>query len=76
MPVLAFYKVGIADKFAKNGMNEWIENDDIIMREVLLSRNLEGYQGFSLFRYDYLFNSDLYTHTTMVEMKNMKKIIK
>lgn len=76
VPVLAFYKVGIADKFAKNGMNEWIENDDIIMREVLLSRNLEGYQGFSLFRYDYLFNSDLYTHTTMVEMKNMKKIIK
>lgn len=76
LPVLAFYKVGVVDKFAKGGMNEWMENDDIIMREVLLSRNLEQYQGFSLFRYDYLFNTDLQTNTTMLEVKNMKKIIK
>lgn len=76
LPALAFYKVGVVDKFAKDGMNEWIENDDIIMREILLSRNLEQYQGFSLFRYDYLFNRDLQTNTTMLEVKNMKKIIK
>ncbi len=76
MPVLAFYKVGVVDKFAKDGMNEWVENDDIIMREVLLSRNLKQYQGFSLFRYDYLFNSTLQTNTTMLEVENMKKIIK
>ena len=76
MPVLAFYKVGAIDKFAKEGMNEWIENSDIIMREVLLSRNLAQYQGFSLFRYDYLFNTDLQTNTTMAEVKNMKKVIK
>lgn len=76
MPVLAFYKVGTVDQFAKGGMTEWMENDDIIMREILLSRNLKRYRGFSLFRYDFLFNPNVQTATTMLEMKNMKKIIK
>lgn len=75
LPVLAFYKVGSVDTFAKSGMNEWISNDDIIMREVILSRNLNQYQGFSLFRYDYLFNKELQTSTTMAEIKNMKKVL-
>ena len=76
LPVLAFYKVGAVDNFAKSGSTEWMENDDIIMSEVLLTRNLKQYQGFSLFRYDYLFNSELRTSTTMAELKNMKKILK
>ena len=46
------------------------------MREILLTRNLKQYEGFSLFRYDYLFNKDLETATTMNEVKNMKKILK
>lgn len=76
LPVLAFYKVGAVDNFAKSGSMEWLENDDIIMKEVLLTRNLKQYQGFSLFRYDYLFDSTLWTSTTMAEVKNMKKILK
>ena len=68
--------MGAVDNFAKSGSTEWLENDDIIMREVLLTRNLKQYQGFSLFRYDYLFNSELRTSTTMAELKNMKKILK
>ena len=75
LPVLAFYKVGSVDNYAKSGINEWILNDDIIMREIILSRNLHQYQGFSLFRYDYLFNKELQTSTTMAEIKNMKKIL-
>ena len=76
MPVLAFYKVGLEDSFAKSGKYEWIENNDIIMREILLSRNSKKYSGFSLFRYDYLFNTNLQTKTTMLEIKNMKKVVK
>ena len=76
LPVLAFYKVGAVDNFARSGKEEWILNDDIIMREILLTRNLKQYEGFSLFRYDYLFNKDLETATTMNEVKNMKKILK
>ena len=76
MPALAFYKVGTVDNYAKGGKEEWLNNNDIIMREVLLSRNLDNYTGFSLFRYDYLFNVELKTKTTMQEVKNIKKILK
>lgn len=73
---LAFYKVGIEDKYAKEGRDEWILNDNIIMREVLLSRNLKNYRGFSLFRYDNLFESSYYTSNSIGELNNLKKIIK
>lgn len=72
---LAFYKVGVVDNYAKSGVNEWVDNSNIIMREILLSRNLKYYEGFSLFRYDYLFDNSLYTNTTMLEIENMKKIL-
>ena len=73
---LAFYKVGIEDKYAKEGRDEWIMNDNIIMREVLLSRNLRNYKGFSLFRYDNLYESSYYTNNSIGEINNLKKIIK
>ena len=73
---LAFYKVGKEDHYAKEGRKEWIENNDIIMKEVLLSRNLKNYKGFSLFRYDSIFKEDEYTLTSRFELENLKKIIK
>lgn len=75
MIALAFYKVGTTDKYAKSGDSEWINNNDIIMREIILSRNLKHYNGFALFRYDYLFNKNLQTDTTMKEIENMKQIL-
>ena len=72
---LAFYKVGVFDKYARSGSNEWINNSNIIMREIILSRNLKYYNGFSLFRYDFLFDDSLYTNTTMLEIENMRKIL-
>lgn len=75
LPALAFYKVGTIDKYAKGGINEWVENNDIIMREILLSRNLNNYDGFALYRYDYLFNKELMTDTTMKEIENIKEIM-
>ena len=73
---LAFYKVGQYDKYARDGSNEWLVNDDIIMREVLLSRNSKNYKGFSLFRYNHIFNEDSFTNNTVKEIENLKKIIK
>ena len=73
---LAFYKVGQYDKYARDGKNEWLENDDIIMREILLSRNTKNYKGFSLFRYDNIFNQDTFTNNSVKEIENLKKIIK
>lgn len=72
---LAFYKVGSLDTWARIGADEWINNDNIIMREIILSRNLDKYKGFSLFRYDYLFNDEFYTKTTLKEIENMKKVL-
>ena len=72
---LAFYKNGTYDKWAMSGSNEWIENDDIIMREIVLSRNLDKYDGFSLFRYDYIFSEDKYTDVTLKEIENIKKVL-
>ena len=73
---LAFYKVGREDFYAKAGRNEWLENDDIIMKEVLLSRNLKNYKGFFLFRYDHIFEKETYTSTSQMEFNNLKKVIK
>ncbi len=59
MPALAFYKVNQQDKYAKGGINEWCDEDDIIMRQVILSRNATRYGGFAIFRYDSIFSDDL-----------------
>ena len=73
---LAFYKVGKEDYYAKEGRNEWLENNNIIMREVLLSRNRKNYKGFSLFRYDSIFNNTEYTMNSKLELENLQKIVK
>lgn len=75
MIALAFYKVGLVDTYAKSGENEWLDNNDIIMREIIMSRNIKKYNGFALFRYDYLFNTNLQTMTTMKEIENMLQIL-
>lgn len=72
---LAFYKVGSHDKWAKSGENEWIEANDIIMRQIVLARNTFNYKGFALYRYEYLFETDYFTDTTLIEKENIKKVI-
>ncbi len=72
---LALYKVGLIDKYAKNGSNEWLNNNDIIMKEIILSRNNNLYKGFSLFRYGFYFDKNLYTNTSLQEIKNIEKIL-
>lgn len=47
---LALYKAGQEDVFAGSGINEWIEHNDVIKRQVLLCKN-----------YDYVFFSYSYT---------------
>ena len=74
IPALAFYKINQKDVYARGGENEWIENDDIIMRQILLSRNIDSYKGFSIFRYDSVFG-DVKAEVVNKELKNMKKAI-
>ncbi len=72
---LAFYKVGVEDKWAGTGKSEWQNSNDIMKREIVLSRNLKQYNGFSLFRYDYIFDSNLHNNMTLSEIENMKNIL-
>ena len=76
IPALAFYKIGKIDSYAKEGREEWIYNDNIIMREVIIARNRKHYMGFSLFRYDNIFEIDNYTSNSLEEIENLKKLIK
>ena len=75
IPALAFYKTGNIDEFAKEGVNEWIDYNNIIAREVMLSRELTNYNGFSIFRYDSLFSNNL-SQNAFLEKENLKNIIK
>ena len=72
---LAFYKVGQEDNYALNGKLEWINNSDIIMKEIIYSRNVDNYKGFSLYRYDNIFNKDLYQQNSEIEIKKLKSLL-
>ena len=75
VPALAFYKVGLPDNNAGNGKYEWINNKNIIAREINYSKTLYNYYGFALFRYEYMFNNKLINDNTKEEIENLKKII-
>ena len=68
VPVLALYKVGEVDNLALSGKYEWINNHDILRREVNYSKTLNNYHGYSLFRYSYLLNDN-----SQEELNNLKK---
>ena len=54
MPALALYKVGIVDEYAKSGKEEWINDKDVITKQIKIINNMEKATGYSLFRYSYL----------------------
>ena len=73
---LALYKSGLEDKYAKTGINELINNNDIISKQIIVSRNTYNYEGFSIFRYDYLFNSKKDNKQLLDEVFYVKKLLK
>jgi len=73
---LSLYKVGKEDSYAREGRTEWIENNNIIQKEIIHSRSLKNYKGFILYRYDNLFEEKLFTETSQKEIENVLEIIK
>ncbi|MFP4697573.1 MAG: glycoside hydrolase family 10 protein [Eubacteriales bacterium] len=53
---IAAYKLGTEDKWAGTGLTEWINDKDILKRMIEVARNQKSYEGFMLFRYDFLWN--------------------
>ena len=75
LPALAIYKSGQIDDYAKKGKEEWVNNTDIIKKQIIASRNISKYNGFSLFRYDYLFNPDKFNSNLIGEIDNLLSIM-
>ena len=53
VPVLAIYKIGIVDSGAGTGKNEWVEDSNIIDKQIKLIRD-DKLEGYTLFRYDFI----------------------
>lgn len=73
---LALYKAGLEDRYAKDGINEWINNNDIISKQIIVSRNTYNYEGFSIFRYDYFFNDEKNNKQLVDEVFYVKNLLK
>lgn len=74
IPVLAYYKVGIVDKGAGSGKNEWL-NNGIIEHQIKSLMKKDNYLGFGLFRYDYIFNEMSINDISKKELTNIQKIL-
>lgn len=71
---LALYKSGKIDNYAGNGENEWLEQTNIIKKQIITARNEKNYKGFYIYRYEYLFN--IYKNNNLnKEIKNIKNLI-
>ena len=71
---LSLYKSGKQDKWAGKGENEWLENNDIIKKQILIARNINNYKGFFIYRYDNLFNN-INNKELNAEIDNLKNIM-
>ena len=69
-------KAFIEDRYAKDGISEWINNSDIITKQIIVSRNTYNYKGFSLFRYDYFFNDEKNNKQLVDEVFYVKNLLK
>ena len=74
-PALSIYKSGKIDEYAGVGSNEWLDYDDIIKKQIIVSKNISNYDGFSIFRYDYLFNKEKQNDNLIKEIENLKEVI-
>ena len=71
---LAVYKSGKEDENARAGSREWIENSDLLSRQVTLVRSLNAYGGFALFSYSYIYRQKD-NENVKKEMQNLKNVI-
>ena len=68
---LALYKAGQEDTYALSGKNEWINNSDIIARQVKLLRDKKCY-GYALYSGTYIdYNEKIFSE----ELNNLKTMV-
>ena len=74
---LAAYKCGAEDTYAgADGKTEWLNNSDILARQVNAAREDPHYGGFALYRYDSVYNpASSVKSAVKSEFDNLKKIM-
>lgn len=74
---LAAYKAGAEDTYAgENGKKEWINNNDILARQITAAREVKQYSGFALYRYDSIYNPASSVRSAVkTEYENLLKIM-
>lgn len=72
---LSIYKAGELDLYAGTAQNEWQENNNIIKKQIQVSRNLAFYNGYSIFRYDF-FEDEAKNVNLQQEIVNYQELFK
>lgn len=72
---LAGYKIGAVDNYAgSSGKNEWLNNSDIISKQIKKAETLDNYGGVAIFRYGSMFEPDSSVAKQVnAELKNIRK---
>lgn len=74
---LPLYKAGSSDEFASPSkdyaINEFIDNDDIISRQISYIYQLEEISGFNIFSFSYLMDEE--NQNIISEIENIRKVI-
>ena len=73
---LAAYKSGTEDTYAgEGGKNEWINNSDVLARQIRFAAEAGNYGGVAVFRYDSLFEPGAsVSEQVSLELENIKKM--
>lgn len=58
IPGLAVYKIGTEDTWAGDGKYEWINDKEIIKRQIIKSQGTSNYGGVILYSYQFIFEPD------------------
>lgn len=74
---LAAYKINTIDNYAKSGKEEWLNESDILARQIEESRKVSNYRGFSLFSYNSIYYPDAESSTLVSkQIDNVKQLLK
>jgi uncharacterized lipoprotein YddW (UPF0748 family) len=73
---LAVYKIGAEDPFAGDGSREWIEERQILRRQIEQARETANYGGVIFFSYHWLFNPIHVTDAIQEEIEAFKPLLR
>ncbi|MCL2633700.1 MAG: family 10 glycosylhydrolase [Oscillospiraceae bacterium] len=72
---LAVYKIGAEDRWAGDGLREWIDNKQILRRQIDEARKLKSYSGIAFYSYNWLFNPVHLTPAIEAEIAAFKPLL-